>query len=102
MERISALRRPRRWWHSWKRCILLDNRRRATLRRASCKALRRPRPAPVIPRIEMNAEALGILQSWSAPIGLDIALAVAVLVYARGWIRLRSAFPGLISQRRLG
>ncbi|HEY4951103.1 MAG TPA: cytochrome c oxidase assembly protein [Candidatus Acidoferrales bacterium] len=49
----------------------------------------------------MNADALGILQSWSAPLRLDLALGLTVFVYARGWIRLRSAFPGLISLRRL-
>jgi putative membrane protein len=49
----------------------------------------------------MNADALGILQSWSAPLGLDLALGLTALVYARGWLRLRSAFPGLISPARL-
>jgi cytochrome c oxidase assembly factor CtaG len=49
----------------------------------------------------MNADALGILQSWSAPLGLDLALGLTALVYARGWLRLRSAFPGLISLARL-
>jgi len=49
----------------------------------------------------MNADALGILQSWSAPPALDLVLGLTALVYARGWIRLRSAFPGLISLRRL-
>ncbi len=49
----------------------------------------------------MNADALGILQSWTAPLGLDLALGLTALVYVRGWIRLRSAFPGLISLRRL-
>ena len=44
----------------------------------------------------MNAEAQAILQSWSAPLGVDLALCVTVLVYARGWFRLRSVIPNLI------
>ena len=49
----------------------------------------------------MNADAHSILQSWSAPIAVDLVLSFAALVYAGGWFRLRSAFPGLISLRRL-
>jgi cytochrome c oxidase assembly factor CtaG len=45
----------------------------------------------------MNADSEAILQSWSNPFGLDVALCLAALIYARGWFRLRSAFPGLIS-----
>jgi putative membrane protein len=44
----------------------------------------------------MNADAHAILQSWSNPLGLDIALCLTALVYARGWFRLRSAFPKLL------
>jgi putative membrane protein len=49
----------------------------------------------------MNADVRAILQSWSSPIGVDLALCVAALIYARGWFRLRSAFPNLISLWRL-
>jgi putative membrane protein len=49
----------------------------------------------------MNADAPAILQSWSNPLGLDVALCLTALVYARGWFRLRSAFPNLISLWRL-
>jgi putative membrane protein len=49
----------------------------------------------------MNADAHAILQSWSVPIGADLVLLFTVLVYARGWFRLRSTFPGLISLARL-
>jgi putative membrane protein len=44
----------------------------------------------------MNADAYAILQSWSNPLGLDVALCLTSLVYARGWLRLRSAFPKLL------
>ncbi|MFZ0521922.1 MAG: cytochrome c oxidase assembly protein [Candidatus Acidiferrales bacterium] len=49
----------------------------------------------------MNAGAQTILQSWSTPVGVDLALGVTALVYARGWFRLRSALPELISFWRL-
>jgi putative membrane protein len=49
----------------------------------------------------MNVDAQAILQSWSNPLGLDLALCLTVLVYARGWFRLRSTFPNLISLWRL-
>jgi putative membrane protein len=49
----------------------------------------------------MNAEAQAILQSWSNPFGVDVALCLTALIYARGWLRMRSAFLGLISPRRL-
>jgi putative membrane protein len=49
----------------------------------------------------MNADAHAILQSWSNPLGLDLALCLTALVYARGWFRLRSAFPNLLSPWRI-
>jgi putative membrane protein len=49
----------------------------------------------------MNADAHAILQSWSNPLGLDLALCLTALVYARGWFRLRSTFPNLLSLWRL-
>jgi putative membrane protein len=45
----------------------------------------------------MNAAAQAALRSWSAPLGVDLALCAAAVTYARGWFRMRSAFPGLIS-----
>ena len=49
----------------------------------------------------MNADAQAVWQSWSAPLVVDLLLSLTALVYALGWFRLRSAFPGLISSRRL-
>ena len=49
----------------------------------------------------MNADTQTILQSWSNPVGVDLALCVTAVIYARGWFRLRSAFPDLISLWRL-
>jgi putative membrane protein len=49
----------------------------------------------------MSADARAILQSWSNPLGLDLALCLTALVYARGWFRLRSVFPNLLSLWRL-
>jgi putative membrane protein len=49
----------------------------------------------------MRADIQAILQSWSNPLGVDLALCVTALIYARGWYRLRSSFPGLISFWRL-
>jgi putative membrane protein len=49
----------------------------------------------------MNADAHAILQSWSNPLGLDLALCLTALVYSRGWFRLRSAFPNLLPPWRL-
>jgi len=48
----------------------------------------------------MNAAAQAALRSWSAPLGVDLALCAAAVIYARGWFRMRSAFPGLISPWR--
>jgi putative membrane protein len=49
----------------------------------------------------MIADTQTVLQTWSAPVGLDVAMCLAALVYARGWFRLRAAFPNLISAWRL-
>jgi putative membrane protein len=49
----------------------------------------------------MTLDARTILESWSAPIGVNVALCLAALIYTRGWLRLRAAFPNLISARRL-
>ena len=49
----------------------------------------------------MNADAQAILESWSNPIGVDLALCLTIAIYTRGWFQLRSAFPNLIPQWRL-
>src|SRR5271170_4998166 len=49
----------------------------------------------------MNADVHAILQSWSNPLGVDLTLCLTILVYARGWFRLRAAFPKLLSLWRL-
>src|SRR5580704_9989420 len=37
----------------------------------------------------MNSNAQVFLQSWSAPLAVDASLCLAVLIYTRGWNRLR-------------
>jgi putative membrane protein len=49
----------------------------------------------------MTLGAQAILESWSPPIEVTVFLGIAVLVYARGWLRLRTIFPELISASRL-
>ena len=49
----------------------------------------------------MSTDIQAILRSWSNPLGVDLALCVTALIYARGWYRLRSSFPRLISLWRL-
>jgi putative membrane protein len=49
----------------------------------------------------MIADTQAVLETWSTPVGVDVALSLAVLVYARGWFRLHAAFPDLISAWRL-
>jgi putative membrane protein len=49
----------------------------------------------------MNIDAQAILEPSSTPLRVDLALCLAALAYARGWLRLRSAFPNLISRWRL-
>lgn len=44
----------------------------------------------------MPANAEAVFQSWSAPLGLDVALCLTVLIYARGWFRLHANLPQLI------
>jgi putative membrane protein len=45
----------------------------------------------------MTAEAQSVLLWTRAPLGVDLALCVAALVYLRRWFRLRAAFPHLIA-----
>jgi cytochrome c oxidase assembly factor CtaG len=49
----------------------------------------------------MTPDTQAIVESWSPPIGVNVSLGLAVLVYGRGWLRLRGVFPKLISARRL-
>jgi putative membrane protein len=49
----------------------------------------------------MTRDAQAILESWSAPIGVNLTLCLAGLVYAKGWLRLHKVFPNLISSWRL-
>jgi putative membrane protein len=59
------------------------------------------RPLRAINEILMSPDAQAILQSWSAPLGVNLALCVTVAIYARGWFRLHDIFPGLFSAWRL-
>jgi putative membrane protein len=49
----------------------------------------------------MTPAAQAILESWSAPLGVDVSLCVAALIYTIGWLRLRLVFPNLIPAWRL-
>src|ERR1700758_4986601 len=49
----------------------------------------------------MTSDAQAILQSWSAPFGVNLALAFTIIIYARGWLRLHATFPKLFSAWRL-
>jgi putative membrane protein len=49
----------------------------------------------------MTPGAQAILESWSAPIGVNASLCLAALIYTFGWLHLRIAFPGLIPAWRL-
>jgi putative membrane protein len=49
----------------------------------------------------MTSDIQAILQSWSAPLSLNLALGLTTVVYVRGWFRLHAAFPSLFSAWRL-
>ena len=49
----------------------------------------------------MTPDAQAIFESWSAPVGVNVALCLAALVYSIGWVRLHVAFRNLISAWRL-
>jgi putative membrane protein len=49
----------------------------------------------------MTSDAQAILQSWSPPLGVNLALGLTVVVYVRGWLRLHATFPKLFSAWRL-
>src|ERR1700722_16205499 len=49
----------------------------------------------------MTPAAHAILESWSAPVAVDVSLCLTALIYALGWFRLRGGSPDLIPPRRL-
>jgi putative membrane protein len=49
----------------------------------------------------MTVDVQSILQSWSAPLGLDVALCLAAFLYMRGWLHLREVFPKVFPAWRL-
>src|SRR5882762_2266943 len=49
----------------------------------------------------MTTDAQTILGSWPVPIGVNVSLCLAALVYAKGWHHLHRFFPSLISTGRL-
>ena len=62
-----------------------------------CSKGMQQRLSRVAHRIAMTSDTQAVLQTWSAPVGLDVALCLVSLIYARGWFRLRVGFPKLIS-----
>ena len=50
----------------------------------------------------MTPEFRVVLQTWSTPWGLDAALLLTMLVYVRGWFRVRAVSANLIPAWRLG
>jgi len=49
----------------------------------------------------MPAVVQSAFESWSLPVPITFALLLTACIYARGWIRLRSAFAGVTSAWRL-
>src|SRR5882757_1338137 len=49
----------------------------------------------------MTPDAQVILESCSAPIGVNASLCLVAVVYTMGWLRLRIVFPNLILTWRL-
>lgn len=60
-----------------------------------------PRPLRATNEITMTSDAQSVLQSWSLPIGVNLALGLTIIIYVRGWLRLHAAFPKLFSAWRL-
>jgi putative membrane protein len=50
----------------------------------------------------MPSTVQAALELWSLPVPVTLALVLAVLVYSRGWFRLRGAFPSAIPLWRAG
>jgi len=49
----------------------------------------------------MTSDAQAVLQSWSPPLGVNLALGLTVIIYVRGWLRLHAVFPCQFSFWRL-
>ncbi len=49
----------------------------------------------------MTPGAQAVLESWTAPVGVNVSLCLAALVYVAGWLRLRKVFTNLIPAWRL-
>jgi cytochrome c oxidase assembly factor CtaG len=49
----------------------------------------------------MTPNVQAILESWSAPVGVNVSLCLAAMVYTKGWLHLHKTFPNLISDWRL-
>jgi len=50
----------------------------------------------------MSPELHAVFQTWSVPWGLDATLLLTVLIYLRGWFRVRAVSANLIPAWRLG
>ena len=50
----------------------------------------------------MSPELHAVFQTWSVPLGLDATLLLTVLIYLRGWFRVRAVSANLIPAWRLG
>jgi putative membrane protein len=49
----------------------------------------------------MSSAIQTVLQSWVLPVPVTLALVITVLIYLRGWYRLRSLLPTFVSTRQL-
>jgi putative membrane protein len=49
----------------------------------------------------MTTDAQAVLQSWSPPFAVNLALGLTITIYVRGWLRLHATFPNLFSLWRL-
>jgi cytochrome c oxidase assembly factor CtaG len=49
----------------------------------------------------MPSEIQAALASWSLPVPVTVSLVLAAFVYARGWLHLNRAFPGVFPRWRL-
>jgi putative membrane protein len=49
----------------------------------------------------MSPEAQAVLQTWSSPTWINIALVLTAIVYVRGWLSIRRLLPALIPFWRL-
>ena len=54
-----------------------------------------------INEIAMTSDAQAVLQAWSPPLGVNLALCLTAIVYVRGWLRLNAVFPRQFSFREL-